>query len=68
MWKLLALLLVFVPTVLAGDDTVTQKVFFDIEIDGAPAGTLSTGHSTGNSYMEADFNGIARHVCLQAGS
>lgn len=40
MWKqLFALLLVFAPAALASDDTVTQKVFFDIELDGVPAGT-----------------------------
>ena len=38
MWKLLALLLV-VPATLAADDTVTNKVFFDVELDGVPAGT-----------------------------
>jgi hypothetical protein len=39
MWKLISLLLVFVPAVLAADDTVTHKVFFDIVVDGEPAGT-----------------------------
>ena len=55
MWKLFSLLLVFVPAVLAADDTVTNKVFFDIELDGIPAGTLGTGYSTDSSYAEASW-------------
>jgi hypothetical protein len=55
MWKLVSLLLVLVPAVLAADDTVTKKVFFDIEVDGEPAGKDTwTGTWKQRFYIEMD--------------
>jgi hypothetical protein len=53
----------FVSVYAAKDSTITTKVFFDIEMDGKPAGKLETPLSETNGTRSHTFAPICLYTC-----